>query len=51
MVKEKKKQNLEIEHPQIQEIEHTTTHPNFDDKLSLYNVNFAPDENRYLNER
>lgn len=46
--KKEKQTQVEIEHPTIREVEHTTVHPGMDDDVSLYNVNFAPDENKYL---
>ncbi|WP_176222171.1 hypothetical protein [Tuberibacillus sp. Marseille-P3662] len=48
--KEKKKRYTEIEHPDIREIEHTTTHPDSERYSSLQDVNYSPGENNYLSE-
>lgn len=45
-----KKNNTEIEHPYIREIDHKTMHPGIDDEWSLYHVNYAPGENKDLTE-
>lgn len=45
----KKRNNIEIEHPYIKEIDHETLHPQTDHE-SLRNVDFAPGENSYLSE-
>jgi hypothetical protein len=44
-----KKRNLEIQQPDIKEVEQQVDHPDLQED-DLRNVNYSPGENEYLNE-
>lgn len=50
MEKEKRKQQTEVEHPDIREVEHTTPHPLPGGFQNLWDTNYSPGENTDLNE-